>query len=248
MAITLTNSREAAASNGVKCAIYGLSGMGKTKLCATAPKPVIISAEKGLLTLRNYDIPVIEVKNFAQMWEAHKFLTGPDGDQFETICLDSVSEIAEQVLSNAKLEAKDPRQAYGQLAEDMIIALKAFRDIEGKNVVMLAKQGTIKDDLTGVMSYGPSFPGSIVTRDFPYLFDEVFQIGMQKQAIEGTAEFKDVRVMRTQPDMQYTAKDRSSMLPPAILVPDMPDGTNSGFLTWVFQEVMKDPAPVQQPA
>lgn len=128
----------------------------------------------------------------------------------------------------------------------MIIALKAFRDIKGKNVVMLAKQGTIKDDLTGVMSYGPSFPGSIVTRDFPYLFDEVFQLGMQKRQIAGTNEFEDIRVLRTQPDVQYTAKDRSSMLPPAIIVPDMPDGTNSQFLTWIFQTIMAPPVAPQE--
>ena len=241
MTLEITTSRQAAASNGVKCAIYGLSGMGKTKLCATAPKPVIISAEKGLLTLRNYDVPVIEIKNFADLWEAHRILTSEQGAEYETICLDSVSEIAEQILTAAKLDAKDPRQAYGTLAQDMIIVLKAFRDIEGKHVVMIAKQGTIKDELTGVQSYGPSFPGAIVTRDFPYLFDEVFQIGMQKIQVEGTNDFDDVRVMRTQPDLQYTAKDRSSALPASIIVPDMPDGTNSGFLKWIFETIMSNP-------
>ncbi len=59
MAIRLTTTTESV--EYVKCLIYGESGVGKTWLCQTAPKPVIISAEKGLLTLKHVNIPVIEM-------------------------------------------------------------------------------------------------------------------------------------------------------------------------------------------
>ena len=48
---------------GIKCLVYGESGVGKTVLCSTAPDPIIISAESGLLSLRKKDIPVIEINS-----------------------------------------------------------------------------------------------------------------------------------------------------------------------------------------
>ena len=47
---------------GLKIGVAGLVGAGKTSFCATTGAPtVIISAEAGLLSLRDVDIPVIEV-------------------------------------------------------------------------------------------------------------------------------------------------------------------------------------------
>ena len=63
MAIKLTSTKQAAQLNGLKICVYGASGAGKTRLCATTGAPtVIISAESGLLSLRDADIPVIEVQ------------------------------------------------------------------------------------------------------------------------------------------------------------------------------------------
>ena len=40
--------------SGVKCVVYGPAGGGKTRLLATAPSPIILSAEKGLLSLKKF--------------------------------------------------------------------------------------------------------------------------------------------------------------------------------------------------
>jgi len=208
MAVKFTTTKEAAHLNGIKTLVYGDAGMGKTKLCATAPSPVIISAESGLLSLAKEEIPVIEIKTVDDLVEAYNwFNTSKHAKKFETICIDSITEIGEVVLSNAKKQVKDPRQAYGELIEKMITTIKSFRDLQGFNVYMSAKQEYFKDELNGTSGYRPSMPGSKLGQQLPYLFDEVFCLRIGK-----TTDGHEYRYLQTQPDIQYTAKDRSGSL------------------------------------
>jgi len=216
MAIKFTTTKDAANLHGVKMLVYGKAGMGKTTLCKTAPKPIIISAESGLLALSDVDIPVIEVNCVDTLSEAYQWATeSEEANKFETICLDSLSEIAEVVLSNSKKLTKDPRQAYGELIEKMSDLVRAFRDIKGKHVYMSAKQEYIRDEIVGRLSYGPSMPGTKLGQQLPYFFDELFQLDIAK-----TDDGADYRYLRTQPDIQFDAKDRSGVLD-AIEEPDI---------------------------
>ena len=86
MRIKLTNTRDAARTNGIKVLVYGQAGSGKTSLCATTGgTPIIISAEGGLLSLRASDIPVIEVSSIADVHEAYAFLMGAEGAHFDWV-------------------------------------------------------------------------------------------------------------------------------------------------------------------
>lgn len=210
---------------GVKVLVYAESGAGKTMLCATAPKPAIISAEAGLLSLSkaniekvyginqpgiSYDIPVMQVTTVQDLIEVFGWFNNPANrarDYFSTVCLDSISEIAEKVLANAKLQVKDPRQAYGELVEKMMDSLKKFRDIAGLNVYMAAKMEPMKDEMTGITRYWPMMPGKQLGPQLPYLFDEVFRLGVNK-----TPQGQKYRFLQTDQDLQYIAKDRSGLL------------------------------------
>lgn len=216
MAIKLVSAREAAALHGIKALCYGRAGMGKTYLARTAPAPIVISAESGLLSLRDTNIPVITIKTIADLQEAYKWATeAAEAAQFQTLYLDSVSEIAEVVLANEKATNKDPRAAYGNLIDMMLTTIKSFRDISGKNVVMTAKQGTITDSISGMVTYGPSLPGARLANEIPYLLDLVMQLSVAK-----TPEGVEYRFLRTRADMQSEAKDRSGALD-AIEPPDL---------------------------
>lgn len=216
MALQFSTTDQASAAAGVKVLVYGDAGMGKTTLCATAPAPIIISAESGLLSLRKYRIPVIEIKTIDQLTEAYDWsIRSAEARQFATICIDSISEIGEVVLTNAKRQVKDPRQAYGELIEKMTMTIRAFRDLPGKHVYMAAKMEPMKDELTGVVRYGPAMPGSKLGPQLPYFFDEVFRLGVNK-----SPQGETYRFLQTQPDLQYTAKDRSGSLA-AIESPDL---------------------------
>lgn len=210
MALKFTTTDHSARTHGVKMLVYGKAGRGKTYLCSTAPNPIIISAEAGLLSLAKFSIPVIEIKTVDDLLECYRWVTeSVDAKQFETVCLDSITEIAEVVLANAKKLVKDPRQAYGELIERMNETIKSFRDLPGKHVYMSAKQEYVKDESNGRMAYGPSMPGQKLSQQIPYLFDELFQLDTNK-----TSEGVGYRYLRTAADFQYDAKDRSGLLAP----------------------------------
>lgn len=195
-------------SHGIKVLVYGRAGMGKTTLCGTAPSPLIISAESGLLPLRGKRIPVIEVKTIKDVWDAYSWVTSSaEAKHIQTVCMDSLSEIAEVVLVAEKKKSKDPRQAYGGLADEAIGLAKAFRDLPNKHVVVTAKEAAITNPVTGVTRYGPKAPGQIVGPDLPYLFDEVFYASVGKDNTGASYHY-----LRTRPDAQVDAKDRSGVL------------------------------------
>lgn len=208
MAIQLRSTRDAAL-DGIKILVHGPAGAGKTFLCATTGAPtLIISAESGLLSLRRFDIPAIEVKDLAGLYEAYDFVANTDeGRAFQWVCLDSISEIGEVVLNNEKKTAKDPRQAYGSLAEKMTDILRAFRDLPGRNVYFACKQERAKDEQSGAMLYFPSMPGNMLKQGIGYFFDEVFCLRVEKDA-----EGKPTRWLQTSRDYSYEAKDRSGSL------------------------------------
>lgn len=207
MAIQLKSSKDAAL-HGVKALVYGPAGAGKTVLATTAPNPVIISAEAGLLSIRHKDVPVITVTSIEEVHEAYQFLMhSSEGKAFDTVCLDSLSEIGEVVLNDEKKKTRDPRQAYGALAEQASDLIRAFRDLPERHVYMTAKMSQEKDGLTGALLYGPSMPGAKLGQSLGYFFDEVFCLRMEKDP-EGELQ----RWLQTQPDLQHQAKDRSGAL------------------------------------
>ncbi len=202
-----TTTNRASAEHGVKILVYGRAGVGKTRLCSTAPSPVILSAESGLLSLAHVEIPVVLINTVQDLTEVYNWLlSSSEAKQFQTVCLDSLSDIAETVLANAKLLVKDPRQAYGELMDKMMMTVKAFRDLPGKHVYMAAKLEPVKDAV-GVIRNMPAMPGTKLGPSLPYLFDEVFKLDIGKDT-----EGNPFRYLQTAPDMQSEAKDRSGRL------------------------------------
>lgn len=218
MAVKLTTTRQAAQTNGLKVLVYGGAGAGKTTLCKTMPgNPIIISAEGGLLSLRDTDIPVIEVSSLQDVHDAYGYLySDPEGQKFDWVALDSISEIAEVVLNTEKKASKDPRQAYGALQEQMTDLLRAFRDLPGRNVYMSCKMERVKDEQTGAMLYSPLLPGAKLGQQIPYMFDEVLCLRVERDS-EGQLQ----RWLQTTPDFNYAAKDRSGALSPDGEFPDL---------------------------
>lgn len=205
----------------IKVLVYGDAGSGKTRLCSTIKgTPLILSAESGLLSLKGFDLPFIEINSFEELQEAYRFVLSKEADKYDWICVDSLSEIAEICLlqESKKLNDKgkvDMLRAYRELAVKMVALVRAFRDLKNKNVYMTAKLGTEKDEQTGGIYYGPSLPGKMLSVQIPYLFDEVFYLNA-KQNDDGTIG----RYLLTQQDFNARAKDRSGCLD-QIEVPDL---------------------------
>lgn len=193
-------------ADGVKILAFGHPGAGKTSAIKTLPNPVVISAEGGLLSIADSDIPYIDVKSIQDVYDAYDFINGENGDQFQSIALDSITEIAEVVLNTAKKESKDPRQAYGALMETMQDLIRAFRDIKGKNVYMTCQCEKAQDE-SGRILYSPAMPGSKLGQQLPYFFDEVLALRVEKDS-EGNTQ----RAFMCESDGLWQAKDRSGKL------------------------------------
>ncbi len=202
----IKSTREARA-NGVKLLVYGQSGAGKTSLIQTLPRPLIISAEGGLLSIADADLPYVEVSSIETLREVYTWLTKSDeAKAFESVTLDSISEIAEVVLSAEKAATKDPRKAYGEMQDVMASLIRSFRDLPGKHVYFSAKLEKSQDEM-GRILYAPSMPGQKLGQLLPYYFDEVLALRVEKDAAG-----EPLRTLQAQPDGLWAAKDRSGKL------------------------------------
>ena len=207
MAINLRSTSDARI-NGVKIVTYGQAGSGKTTLIKTLPTPVIISAEGGLLSLSDFDIPFIEINSMDSLKEAFVWASeSAEAANFESVAIDSISEIAEVVLSYEKRVNKDGRAAYGEMQVQVIEIMRAFRDLK-KHVYFSAKCEKSQDE-TGRILYSPSMPGNKLAQQIPYLVDEVFALRVEKDA-EGVTQ----RALMCDSDGLWLAKDRSGKLSP----------------------------------
>jgi phage nucleotide-binding protein len=207
MAISIKRTRDLTKS-GVKLLVYGAAGAGKTSLITTLPKPIVLSAEAGLLSIQDADLPFIEINTIDDLRQAYVYITSEAGAEYESVALDSISEIAEVVLNAEKKIAKDPRQAYGAMQEQVSDLIRAFRDLPGKHVYMSAKLEKSQDEM-GRMLYAPSMPGNKVGQSLPYFFDEVLALRVERDA-EGNTQ----RALMCDTDGLWAAKDRSGKLAP----------------------------------
>ena len=206
MAIQLKRTKEATAQ-AVKLLVYGQAGAGKTSLIPTLPTPVILSAEGGLLSIADTNLPFIEINSMIDLREAYLWLTSSaEAAEFESVALDSISEIAEVCLNTEKKVNKDPRAAYGAMQEQMADVIRAFRDLPGKHVYMSAKLEKTQDEMGRVL-YAPSMPGNKTGQSLPYFFDEVLALRVEKD-VEGNTR----RALMTDGDGLWLAKDRSGKL------------------------------------
>lgn len=205
MAINLKSTSDLSA-NGVKALVYGQAGAGKTTLAATMPHPVILSAEGGLLSIKDSGVPYLEISTMSDLWEAYEWLTEGGGQEYQSVVLDSISEIAEVCLNSEKKVNKDPRAAYGEMQTQMADIIRAFRDLPGRHVLMTAKVEKTADEM-GRILYSPSMPGNKTGQSLPYFFDLVLALRVEKDA-EGVSQ----RALLCDSDGLWLAKDRSGKL------------------------------------
>jgi phage nucleotide-binding protein len=186
----------------LKYLVHAPPGYGKTYLIRTMPGNVICgSAESGLQSIADTDIDYVELTSITQLRELYKYLASGDHD-YDSLALDSITEIGEICLSEMKEEHKDGRQAYGEMQEAIIKLLRAFRSLN-MTVYFSAKQQREKTD-RGLLQV-PNMPGSTLTTKRPigHDFDFVFPIVVSEDS-EGNLN----RQFLTEADGQHQAKAR----------------------------------------
>lgn len=218
MALVWTTTSAHAVGHGIKSLVHGLSGAGKTRLITTLPAPVAIgSAESGTLSIAGQALPMVELKTLADLQDFYFWASSSaESRQFQSLALDSVSEIAERILGVEKGLTKDPRKAYGEMQDKVAANLRLFRDLPGKHIYFSAKT-QLMEMPDGTHMYFPLMPGKKMSNEVPYYFDEVFYLGVaefdQQPVKPGGAITKvQYRYLQTRRTPIFEAKDRSGAL------------------------------------
>jgi len=178
--------------------VFGRSGMGKTTLIKTLPKPIIITSEKKLFALRKTNYPVILVETVEDLKDAIKFCNSKKSKQFQSIAFDSISDIAETLLINLKKGVNDARQAYGSLNDEIMEILGKLKETKKKHVYVIAKAQKIDDE--GVIKLAPMMPGKKLNNELNYFFDFVFCLDKNDD------DENPYRFLITQPTYKVDAK------------------------------------------
>lgn len=196
--IKLSSSRKSV--DYVRCLIYGESGMGKTPLSATAPKPIFIDSDDGLLSISALNLPSLKVNDYEDLNDAIDFLKKKKNQKrFETIVVDDLTEIAEVVLANLEGTEKDGRRAYMKLFRETKKVIRRFKKLP-YNIIFICKLTILNDD--GLLIRQPAMSGKALPEWIPYSVDEVFALTKQKK----------IRYLLTEKNKKWYAKDRSCCL------------------------------------
>ena len=202
--------RELVQKNGVKMLIYGGAGTGKTRSVVTAPRPMLFAIEKGLLSIQNENVPVWDMNG--RLDEFVKFMEWVEKShevkQFDTIYVDSLSELATILLEQELMKAKDPRQAYGAMADKVLKWVRTLNSLPQKHVALLAKQEIISSN--NINYAQPAFEGKKLFTEITHLMDEIFRF--QSKRFKMQTGFQEFMVCSTKNMQDYLARDKSGKL------------------------------------
>lgn len=196
------------ASGSGKTTFIGSSHVSEKSHARTPQKTLILSAESGLLSVKEKAIDYIPINQFQDMIDAWQFLA-TEKHEYTTVGIDSLTEI-QQICMDAILQENEREKPqisdWGTLNNRMIAMIRKFRDLP-LNIVVSCLVRTVEDEETMSTKIVPQLQGSI--RDMvPAYFDEVFYL-FAKENKDGDI----VHHMLTHGhDKVQFAKDRSGML------------------------------------
>lgn len=193
---------------GVKCVVYGGPGAGKTPVVKTAPRPVMCVVEPGMLSMRDADhVLAWDAYTADRIDEFFKWFFGSnESKQFDTLAIDSISQLAEIILTQELNRCKDGRKAYGEMSRRVMDIVNNLYYYPQKHIYLIAKQ--TNSDENGVIVKRPFFPGQDLNVKIPHMYDEILHMG--ENLIPGVP--KAVTCFRCIPAFNVTARDRSGRL------------------------------------
>jgi len=208
----LRPAKDFACRFGVKCIIYGPPGSGKTPLINTAPRPVLLVTEPGMLSMRNSTVPTFQAFSGKLIDDFFTwFFTSAESKNFDTIAIDSISQLADVYLQEALKgisksgQKKHGLAAYGEMATNALEHLNALYFTQHKHTYLVAKQEIISEN--GLTLKRPYFPGKQLPVEMPHKYDEILQLDIQN--IPGYGQYKAFRCIGS---IDCTARDRTGML------------------------------------
>ena len=145
MAISLASLRSSTSLSPPRLLLYGVAGVGKTKLAADAPRPVILQTEDGLGRIEATTFGLL--RSFDEIMEALGALYSEPHD-FETLVVDSLDWLEPLVWQHTAQTHNQPDiesfgYGKGYLAaldtwRSFLDGVNALRDERGMGVILIA--------------------------------------------------------------------------------------------------------------
>lgn len=203
----------------VRMLIYGGSGMGKTVFGSTAPKPLFLAVEEGLLSLADKGVQYVKINSLQDMRDVLKALRensikDANGKpiEYESIVIDSLTEVQNVVIQNITGGRQPSQNEWGKFSDAMAEILKGFTKLP-KHVIFtcLESEKAAEDD-----------DGREFTRFQPELFGKLAEKAQAMMDFVGRYYMKttvvndkptQVRTLTFTINAKWKAKDRSGKLP-----------------------------------
>lgn len=204
MEFNIKNTKDTT-NDGVKVLLYANSSFGKTTQLGTLlGKTLILSAESGLLVLKDKDIDVIDIDSIQTLGEVYVAIVNVEL-VYDNVCLDSLTEIGEMIVKELEQDDYygDPTNAFPlwkEYSKRMTSICKKFRDLKGVNVVLTSLCEPV--EANGSMKYLPQIPAKKAQTKLVSLFDEVYY---------GTIDKDGNRVIHTKASNIFDAKSRANV-------------------------------------
>jgi hypothetical protein len=176
----------------IRLCVYGLSGIGKTKLCSTLKdKPIVLSFEGGTLSLIDDAIDVIDCTvdengnqlseefRIKKLFDALKFLQTQEAkDTYKVIFLDSLTEVGDSLLKVLEPKysgSKNKFEIWAEFGKKMENIVRALRDLTHYDVVMTMLEKDVVDDDGNKLYVRPELSGQKAGLKLVAALDELFR-------------------------------------------------------------------------
>lgn len=202
----LRPARDFAQCFGIKAVIFGPAGSGKTPIVNTAPRPVLLACEPGLLSMRGSNVPTWQGYTPETINDFFKwFFNSEETKNFDTLAVDSTSHMAEIYLQAALKSNRHGLAAYGEMATETLKHLNTLYYTRQKHTYLIAKQEIINEN--GMTIKRPYYPGKQLPIELPHKYDQILQLDIQN--VPGVGQ---VKAFRCQSSIDVLARDRTGQL------------------------------------
>ncbi len=199
----LRPAKEFARAYGCKAIVFGGTGSGKTPIANTCPRPVLLACEPGLLSMRGSNIPTFFASNADEIDSFFKwFFNSAETKNFDTLCVDSISFMADVYLQRALKNNKHGLAAYGAMATNMMDHLRPLYYTQQKHTYLIAKENVTEAGYKRIY-----FPGQQLNNEVPGLYDFILHLGIKN--VPGVGQTKAFQCQET---IDVLARNRTGNL------------------------------------
>jgi hypothetical protein len=223
--MSLTIKRTGASDYGrfIKALIFGEPGSGKTLISSTFPNPLYASAEGGLMSIADRDIPYVEIHSMEDMLGIKNTVSQEPkvreeilGFPVDTIVIDTLDEV-QQIMMADRLRSQRSKsfeqKDWGWLLDQMRAMVRGFRNLP-IHVVFTCHLKEVSDDTQRVWNK-PALQGSIADGIAGYVdLSLLLQSNLVNETVNGKLQRVEKRTLLTAPSPKFPfLKDRSGKLP-----------------------------------